>query len=59
MKDYFIFKSPCSNGFVTENSKKDVDEVIEIVKAVKRHLAEPDCCHSIDFIVKEALPNEK
>ena len=42
-----------------EKNQRNVDEIIQIVKAVKRHLAEPACCHSIDSIVKEALPDEK
>jgi hypothetical protein len=32
-----------------------VTDTLRVVKAVKRHLEEELCTHSIDFIVKEAL----
>lgn len=39
----------------TPTAKESVAEVILIVNAVKRHLLEQNCPHSIDTIVKDAL----
>ncbi len=36
-------------------TQEDVNEVILIVQAIKRHLQEERCVHSIDTIVKEAF----
>jgi hypothetical protein len=42
-------------NILQKQSQKNIEEIIAIVKGVKRHLIEPKCPHSIDFIVKEAL----
>jgi hypothetical protein len=41
-----------------KQSQKNIEEIIAIVKGVRRHLVEPKCSHGIDFIVKEALENK-
>jgi hypothetical protein len=40
-------------------TQREVDEVIRIIKSVKKHLTElPACNHSLEAIVTEALCNE-
>ena len=42
----------------TTTNEDNVNEVIEIVKAVKRHLQDEDCVHGLRYIINEAYQNQ-
>lgn len=40
-------------------NEENVDEIIEIVKAVKRHLQEENCVHGLRYIISEAYEAQR
>lgn len=42
----------------TTTNEDNVDEIIEIVKAVKRHLQEENCVHGLRYIISEAYEGQ-